>query len=387
MDDSFRVRAEKVFGSLPSSTSTTSSLQVQSSPWSVTGDEVERREWRRGTDADSSDRDQTPCSSSFLEDEWGIRASIGLDPTLDYEDEEDEYDKVAAGTEGLGDRLFMNEVTHHGSYLNSHNVLHGSNKDPRANFLAARLRLKEDDAEARNLSSPAASASQVKEQLVKSPEDGGQPKSILKRKDNTSVVKAQKRVRFNPGCVTHCDSEESPEILEDFDMGSSDVNGMDSDNGSGLAPNASGVPDYLVNPSKYTRYSFDTTTEVDEDGNTRACMDYLSQPKSSNTDSRSEMEDASAQLPKSVTFVSKKKTGDGNAVNDINNMKQDNEDDRKQSLNRASFPVGIAAVEVHNEDSAVEEEGSAPNPADFSGCLETPGRKYRTKSMLDESDS
>ncbi|KAH0991614.1 hypothetical protein GBA52_003097 [Prunus armeniaca] len=261
MDDCFRVRAEKVFGSLPSSTSTTSSLQVQSSPWSVTGDEVERREWRRGTDADSSDRDQTPCSSSFLEDEWGIRASIGLDPTLDYEDEEDEYDKVAAGTEGLGDRLFMNEVTHHGSYLNSHNVLHGSNKDPRANFLAARLRLKEDDAEARKLSSPAASASQVKEQLVKSPEDGGQPKSILKRK------------RQYLGYT-----------------------------GSGLAPNASGVPDYLVNPSKYTRYSFDTTTEVDEDGNTRACMDYLSQPKSSNTDSRSEMEDAAAQLPKSTAM-------------------------------------------------------------------------------------
>ncbi|PQM41352.1 uncharacterized protein Pyn_03371 [Prunus yedoensis var. nudiflora] len=162
---------------------------------------------------------------------------------------------------------------------------------------------------------------------------------------------------------------------------------MDSDNGSGLAPNASVVPDYLVNPSKYTRYSFDTTTEVDEDGNTRACMDYLSQPKSSNTDSRSEMKDASAQLPKSVTFVSKKKTGDGNAVNDINNMKQDNEDDSKQSLNRASFPVGIAAVEVQSEDSAVEEEGSAPNPADFSGCLETPGRKYRTKSISDESDS
>lgn len=121
MDDSFRVRVEKVFGSLAPS----KSPALQSSPWSLTDDEVERREWRRGTD--TSDRDDTPCSSSFDEffkkdekaswrklrrarqedlddlddgdeqsdrsfggnegdrDAWEIRSSIGLDPTLDRE--------------------------------------------------------------------------------------------------------------------------------------------------------------------------------------------------------------------------------------------------------------------------------------------------------------
>ncbi|MCL0296521.1 hypothetical protein M2T30_28705, partial [Escherichia coli] len=45
------------------------------------------------------------------------------------------------------------EIANHGPFLNSQNVLHGSNKDPRANFLAAKLRLKEDDAEARKSNS------------------------------------------------------------------------------------------------------------------------------------------------------------------------------------------------------------------------------------------
>jgi hypothetical protein len=121
MDDSFRVRVEKVFGSLAPSKSPV----LQSSPWSLTDDEVERREWRRGTD--TSDRDETPCSSSFDEffkkdekaswrklrrarqedlhdlddgneqsdrsfggkdgerDTWEIRSWIGLDSTLDRE--------------------------------------------------------------------------------------------------------------------------------------------------------------------------------------------------------------------------------------------------------------------------------------------------------------
>lgn len=112
VDDTFRARVEKVFGSLASSKSST----MKSSPWSLTDDEVERREWRR--DTDTRDRDDTPCSASFDEcfkkdqrasrrklrrelddpnddgeeqadlsfsDEWEIRSSIGLDSTLDHE--------------------------------------------------------------------------------------------------------------------------------------------------------------------------------------------------------------------------------------------------------------------------------------------------------------
>lgn len=117
MDDSFKARVDKVFGSLASSRSPT----LQSSLWSITDNEVERKQWRRCTD--NNGRDEIPCSSSFDEclkrdrgvsrrrkfqgdvddlddedglggphgrgrgdeNEWDIRSSIGLDRTLDYE--------------------------------------------------------------------------------------------------------------------------------------------------------------------------------------------------------------------------------------------------------------------------------------------------------------
>lgn len=81
MEESFRVRVKKIFGSLAPSAS---------APWSLTDDEVERRRWNL-QDKDTSARDETPCSSSFYDfsnkdgNEWEIRSSIGLDNTLDNE--------------------------------------------------------------------------------------------------------------------------------------------------------------------------------------------------------------------------------------------------------------------------------------------------------------
>lgn len=117
MDKSFKARVDKIFGSLPSSSKSSSS---SSSPWSLTDGEVEKREWRRDKVEPNRD-DETPCSSSFdglffkkkknrrrnnspsttlpddledpndddddasANDEWEIRSSIGLDCTLDNE--------------------------------------------------------------------------------------------------------------------------------------------------------------------------------------------------------------------------------------------------------------------------------------------------------------
>lgn len=116
-EESFRARVQKAFGPLSSS----------QSPWSLTDDEIEKREWNR-SGGGTRDDDVIPCSSSFdgisfsnkdrkkrnprrvrrdlendgLEDqnddedgeegdggdggdEWEIRSSIGLDRTLDNE--------------------------------------------------------------------------------------------------------------------------------------------------------------------------------------------------------------------------------------------------------------------------------------------------------------
>ncbi|PON91793.1 hypothetical protein TorRG33x02_123910 [Trema orientale] len=398
MDESFRARVDKVFGSLASSGSSSSSL------WSITDDEVERREWRRCPD--TSGRDDMPCSSSFDEflkkgrrrnfdhddperidgpddnkldgqDEWSIRSSIGLDRTLDYEEEEDEFDKVASGSENVGDRLYMSDVTQTGSYLNSHNVLVlPNNKDPRANHLAARFRLKEDEDEAQNLASTLPATAHVKEPDAKGTRDGARPKPILKRKDNDEAFKSQKRVRFDVGRENDCE-ESFPKDATVLDCGSL------------MSDKSSGVPDYLVNPSKYTCYSFSSTSEVDEISNPpRACGEFHNQVKGLDRESGSDVENAFADLPKSVTFIPKKKAGDGKAANDgSNEMKKYEEGDRQPPLHQGGFPVGVAAGEVQGEVSGVEEDELETEAADGGAGLPNTGRRYRTMLRSDDSDT
>eukprot|EP00252_Welwitschia_mirabilis_P028033 TRINITY_DN9932_c0_g1_i1.p1 TRINITY_DN9932_c0_g1~~TRINITY_DN9932_c0_g1_i1.p1 ORF type:complete len:553 (+),score=114.16 TRINITY_DN9932_c0_g1_i1:140-1798(+) len=190
MDNAFKDRLGRIFGSLLGD-------EQGSAAWQVSETEVERRTWRR-TEPDSS-REETPCASSFssaflsersadrdpsepllentgeesegsrggrLRFGWEqdddaeadgrrMRSVVGLDSTLDREDEEDEYDKVAVGRENASERTYMSDVLSAGSKINPHNVIPGSldelknaGRDPRANHFAAQARLREDDDEA-----------------------------------------------------------------------------------------------------------------------------------------------------------------------------------------------------------------------------------------------
>lgn len=133
MDDSFKVRVDRIFGSLSSSSTASSSSSPfnssLSSLWSLTDDEIERREWIKGKEEeqppesdleptsffdgrtkvnernlfgfrddfedDLDDLDENPksngSSSKFPKpddyggEEWEIKSSIGRDCTLDYE--------------------------------------------------------------------------------------------------------------------------------------------------------------------------------------------------------------------------------------------------------------------------------------------------------------
>ena len=135
MDDSFKVRVDKIFGSLAAaassssaSASTPTATTPSSSLWSLTDDEIERKEWVRDKtisepdshslltnhdhkqqenrlvdlsledelvkDLDDLDDDldgDEPGSlasikpEDFNDEEWQIKCSIGQDCTLDYE--------------------------------------------------------------------------------------------------------------------------------------------------------------------------------------------------------------------------------------------------------------------------------------------------------------
>ncbi|KDP23267.1 hypothetical protein JCGZ_23100 [Jatropha curcas] len=423
MDDSFRVRVEKIFGSLKSSSQQPSSLQ--STLWSLNDDEVEKREWRR--DAGASDRDDVPCSSSFNElkrdrkknfrralaedldeldgdddeesntlrrrrvgsdgvDEWDIRSSIGLDRTLDNEEEEDEYDKVASGRENAGERLYMKNVTNQESYLNIHNVLPKSlrgTKDPRANLMKAKIRLQEDEAEAPEQNSHLYCDTEVKELCVKpSHENGSQVRSILKRKDNSSDSKPHKRVTFDPVCDTVCE-EEATKKVENISMGSSSLNSVRSDGEYMSSQNAYGVPDYLRNPSKYTCYSFNSSSEVEEKSNTQACMDFLELVKGlKSTGSESELKDATTDLHKPVTFIPRKKVGHANAINYCSKV---DKHDGNRSSQQNVLPVGIAAGDSQELEAGVmEEDDPETNAMIKSDSSQKANRIYRTKSSSDE---
>ncbi|XP_043703513.1 uncharacterized protein LOC122653661 [Telopea speciosissima] len=433
MEDSFRVRVDRAFGSLAVSSSSPSSM---CSVWSLTDDEVERKEWNRGTD--NLDREEIPCSSSFtgffgkdrktsqkesknirkefrkdLEDlddgdedeqrgsgqsadrdghyqeEWEIRSSIGLDCTLDNEEEEDECDKVAIGRkEDAGDYLYMRDISELEEYLNCDTVLPNSfreaTRDPRANHLAASIRLKEDEAQAAKFNSSQASCTMLPVGFDPHVSEGENLKSILKRKANQPASKSQKRVRFDPECENNHESE--MEEVQDLSTVTHPIGiRAVAENGSLLPQDSQGIPDYVWDPSKYTRYSFDSSSEVDEESNRQAYMDLLSmmkKPTSADTDL-----DCTCTASKSIVFTPKKKANNDSVVSS-NEGKQTLGDVFEESVRKAGFPLGIAVGESQEgEACAMEEDELETATTDTSSSNRKVTRHYRFKVQLDDSDT
>ncbi|KAL4282188.1 hypothetical protein GQ457_03G006880 [Hibiscus cannabinus] len=420
MDDGFKLRVQRIFGSLQSSESSSQPKQ-RPALWSLSDDEVERREWRREP---AADREDTLCSSSFDEflkeerkyrsgrrkeleddldndedddedgrgssqsrsrkiddygDESEIRSYIGMDSTLDYEEEEDQYDKVASGRENAGERLYMSDISDHGSFLNSHYILqralnHSSSKDHRANHMAAKIRLKEDDVEGQKGNYCDRSNSEIRESLdVKASGNRCQLRSILKRKDIGTGFKQQKRVRFD--CAYKNDLEEQFEKSEDHHSEDPDEHAIS-------------LPDYLLNPSRYIRYSFGSSSEVGEECNAQTSKDGLKlDPSSKSTESMSEHEDAPGDLPKSVTFIPKKKSGNlqlGSGIRDH----REKENECKNSLHTKRPPVGIAAGAAEDgEDDATEDATPEASAANGTPVIQKGGRSYRVKSQPENFDN
>ncbi|KAJ6680333.1 hypothetical protein OIU79_019946 [Salix purpurea] len=185
MEDSFKVRVDKTFGSLSSHSSAIHTQQPSSSLsslWCLTDEEIERNQWNRDhKDSpetknqpqpyfDPEIRDDTSCNSETEEDlvdlddeedkNGNIKKSIGLDSTLDYEEEEDHYDKVAVGTEEPGDdRLYLTQMNDYGIDEDSGDVMPMPSsfgdltRDLRANHLTAKIRLQEDAETAKKMDS------------------------------------------------------------------------------------------------------------------------------------------------------------------------------------------------------------------------------------------
>ncbi|XVF57693.1 hypothetical protein PTKIN_Ptkin07bG0002500 [Pterospermum kingtungense] len=445
MEDSFNVRVDKVFGSLASSSSSNSKSQPLSSLWSLTGDEIEKREWNRDKesperedglfenfpekkiksinfreelekdlddldDEDVEEEEEARASSfkagkpeDYNDEEWEIKSSIGRDCTLDYEEEEDEYDKVAVGREKKGDRLYMKDVNDYEIDADSRNMLPTTfkdfNRDPRANHIAAKLRLKEDEEAAKiRLEEDAETAKKIDSLSVSDSDataavdagnstfEDGNLKSILKRRDVESNPKSHKRVRFDSEYCKN-DSDEGPEKTKDVPgeaCSTQEEEGVISNETTTLPPDyPSGIPDYMRNPSKYTRYTFDSS-DVDDESNRQAYMDFLKQVKRSNA-TEPQAEDAPSDLAKPVTFIPRRKTNDVVMGENCTESRQMWEDTDKEATHRKGLLIGIAAGDSSDGVCAMEED-EPQTTIDKRNISGRAGRKYRLKSSLELQD-
>lgn len=293
------------------------------------------------------------------------------------QEEEDEYDKIAAGRENAGERLYTSDIVDHGSFLNSHNVLQSArnntgNKEFRANRMAARIRLKEDDEEASKINYHDRSNTVTGKSNVQESDNGCQLRPILKRENNGTGFKPQKRVRFDSSCKI--DLEEPSGKSEDYPTSTLPMNSQESEGGSLSAENFRAVPDYILHPSRYIRYDFDSSSEVDEESNSQACRDIFKLvPNSKSAESLSELEDAPHDLPKSVTFIPKKKSG---IVQLGSNVGENKEEETRETR----LPVGIAAGAAQHHEDVVTEDEPERSAADGTAVVHKGGRSYRVKS-------
>ncbi|KAK7395994.1 hypothetical protein VNO78_16659 [Psophocarpus tetragonolobus] len=407
MEDSFKVRVERAFGSLPIIPSSLNSL------WSLTQDEIQTTPPSSNSnpnpkpysasssrlqlqndldDLDDEDEQVEPRGPSkppdYDDEQWQIRSGIGRDCTLDYEEEEDQYDKQAVGKENSGDRVYMKDINDDGVEISSCSVFPTSFsdfvRDPRANHLAARIRLKQDDEAAKKID-----ALHVSEKS--SPDIGGgsgdsiNPKSILKCKDSSSEPRPQKRVRFDSECDDRGNDDEDNDGHEgtrDVRMKTSSMEeAAPSDQSSTSKEFDSAVPDYIRNPSRYTRYTFDDpASDMDDQSNKEAYMSFLSQLKGSSAakGTESQSDEALNDLP-SVIFISKKKSGDA-TMRDREMVSKQKLDAGMETVNRRTFPVGIAVGDSENSDVCAMEEDE-PEVEDGKKSSQKLNRKYRKKTQ------
>ncbi|GFP92567.1 hypothetical protein PHJA_001400900 [Phtheirospermum japonicum] len=423
MEDSFRVRADKVFGSLGGD-NTASSVGVSSSLWCLGDEEIERREWNRNKDVVEEEGDMGVESrpvvvpnpiesdlqdlSDFEEEEeedevdegeidggkkkrrrntitsvetsadeyFDVQSNIGRDCTLDYEEEEDQYDKVAVGTNQTGDRIFMRDVqfgdydTLENEYCELPNTLRAVIRDPRANHAAAKIRLQEDAEAVGNFDNSAATNSKT-EDLKRKELDCDNPKPILKKRENPMDSRSsQKRVSFV------FDPESSSQAHEDRKIsGDNDELASEPEHAPDLSLYSPGVPDYLMNPSKYTRYAFDASDDMDDQSNRKAHMEFFDQLRKRNIDSP--MDEASFETPKSVVFMPRRKNEEGS----IGKRSESEGKSKSWSFGLMAEDNGESEVFAMEEDEpcqAVDDEGRSSGRA---------GRRYRTRTSVDDNSN
>lgn len=289
------------------------------------------------------------------------------------QEEEDEYDRVAEGRVDAGDRLYMKNIIDQetSSDPSGHNIC----RDPRANHMAAQVRLKEDADVAEKCETHFDGITLSGEQHSAKPlQDHCNVKPILKktRKSVNGGLKSTKRVRFDPGCKD--ESEGASELEVSWETPAS-ANSNFEDNES--ISSRLKVPDHVLNPSKYTCYSLDSPSVLVDESNSQACRHVLEEVEKSKDDQLAQVSDTNS---KSVVFVPRQKNTDAIAAMDATLSKGMIEDACNESLHPKGFPVCIAA----GEEDPMEEDMEA-RVAENNIVPRKPERRYRIKAGMEDT--
>lgn len=268
-----------------------------------------------------------------------------------------------------GDRLYMkNIIDQEASCDPSGRNIH---RDPRANHMAAQVRLKEDADAAEKCETHFDGITLSGEQHSAKPlEDHCNVKPILKktRKSVNGGLKSTKRVRFDPGC------KDASEVKVSWAAPASANSNFEDNESISSRPK---VPDHVVNPSKYTCYSLDSPSELVDESNSKACRYVVEELKD---DQLAQVSDTNS---KSVVFVPRQKNTDAIAAMDTILSKGMIEDACNESGRPKVFPVCIAAGEDQQTEDPMEEDmearvGVAENNA-------KPERRYRIKAGMEDT--
>jgi hypothetical protein len=291
-----------------------------------------------------------------------------------FQEEEDKYDRAAFGREDATDRVYMKDIMDDGINMSINSIVpdllddsieeaYHFSKDPRADIRAASARLREEDGSAKDGGSHYRSVGKE----AKKAEDANM-KPILKRKEEQIDSKPKKRVRFD---VSVKDPE--PEISEhdgDAPMVPQSMDVVTEKENMSTLSEAPGVPDYVKNPSKYTRYTLDAA-DCDDGSNRRALADL--HDLLGRSDPRKTRNEVPVEIPSSVTFIPRKKSVDAMAV-----------DEGPKTNDSSSSAIGMMAGGFDETDQCEMDEddnkASAPPPVHAKAS----SRRYRASRIDDE---
>jgi hypothetical protein len=300
------------------------------------------------------------------------------------QDEEDEFDKAAIGREIAGEegRVYMREIidVEKRSMASSDSSLHVSRveRDPRANHFAARARIEEDERNAapvaeRKEAEEEAVAEAMAEEPVKTDsttcmkrESSGSKLVVVESSDMAKGHREDgsvKRVRFADDVVF-----EDARAKESTFVRPKPVHVV-----------ASQVPDYVRNPSKYTRYTLDWSAE-DHDDTTNvqaldACYEAIKANQSKGSDDTDETSERIHFIPRRLPRGTVEKTEIAHVHHQVSVVRGHKSrmcvDDELEVQNETT-------MEFDDDDGATETKIASSTTA---------SRRYRSKKEIDATDA